>query len=266
MDHWRNYASRWRFYGEMNEQREWTLVTGASSGIGRAVAIELSKRFNLVLNGRDEARLAETKSACDAKAEMCLYPFDLGNVDSLSESIATLMKDNGINISSFVHCAGVSRLLPVRGTKLCDLRDTFNTNVFAPFLIVQALASRRINGDALKCVVFISSNISNRGSKAFAAYGASKSGVDGLMRCLAVELAPNVRVNSVLPGAVRTRMTEGIFANQEVVERMKSKYPLGLGHASNIADAVAFLLSEKASWITGQQLTVDGGATIDITG
>ena len=86
------------------------------------------------------------------------------------------------------------------------------------------------------------------------------------MRCLAVELAPNVRVNSVLPGAVRTRMTEGIFANEEVVERMKSKYPLGLGDVSKIADAVSFLLSEKAAWITGQQITVDGGATIDITG
>ncbi len=266
MDHGSHYARRRRFYSEMNEQREWTLVTGASSGIGRAVAIELSKRNNLVLNGRDAVRLEETKKACDSDAEICLYPFDLGNVDGLSESIAALVKGNGIKISSFVHCAGVSKLLPIRGTKLSDLQDTFNTNVFAPFLIVQALASRRINGDALKSVVFISSNISNRGSKAFAAYGASKSGVDGLMRCLAVELAPNVRVNSVLPGAVKTRMTEGVFANQEVVERMKSKYPLGLGNASNIADAVSFLLSEKASWITGQQITVDGGATIDITG
>jgi len=247
-------------------EETYTLVTGASSGIGRAVAIELSKRYNLVLSGRDAARLEETKSSCNVEAEICLYPFDLGNVDDLSESIATLIKDKGIKISSFVHCAGVSRLLPVRSTKLGDLRDTFNTNVFAPFLIVQALASRRINGDALKSVVFISSNISNRGAKAFTAYGASKSGLDGLMRCLAVELAPNVRVNSVLPGAVRTRMTESIFANKEVVTRMKSQYPLGLGNVSNIADAVSFLLSGKASWITGQQLTVDGGATIDITG
>ncbi len=250
----------------MNEQREWALVTGASSGIGRAVAIELSNRYNLVLNGRDASRLDETKAACSSDAEICIYPFDLGNVDGLSDSVAVLIKDKCLKISSFIHCAGVSRLLPVRGTKLNDLRDTFNTNVFAPFLIVQALVSRRINGDALRRVVFISSNISNRGSKAFAAYGASKSGLDGLMRCLAVELAPNVRVNSVLPGAVRTRMTESIFTNDEVVERMKAQYPLGLGKPSNIADAVMFLLSEQASWITGQQITVDGGATIDITG
>jgi len=250
----------------MSEIREWALVTGASSGIGRSVAIELSQRYNLVLNGRNAARLEETKAACCLDAEVCLYPFDLSNVDALSNDFTVFMRDKGLRVASFVHCAGVSRLLPVRSTKLGDIRDTFSTNVFAPFLIVQTLASRRINGDALKSVVFISSNISNRGSKAFAAYGASKSGLDGLMRCLAVELAPNVRVNSVLPGAVRTRMTESIFANEEVVARMKSQYPLGLGQACNIADAVSFLLSDKASWITGQQITVDGGATINITG
>ena len=249
----------------MSEEREWALVTGASSGIGRAVALELSRKYNLVLGGRDSARLEETKSACCVDAEVCLWPFDLGRVDELSDSFTSFVLDKGLKLSSFVHCAGVSRLLPVRSTKLGDLRDTFSTNVFAPFLIVQALASRRINGDALKSVVFISSNISNRGSKAFAAYGASKSGLDGLMRSLAVELAPKVRVNSVLPGAVRTRMTESIFANEEVVERMKARYPLGLGQPEDIADAVAFLLSDKASWVTGQQIVVDGGATIDIT-
>lgn len=250
----------------MTEQRKWALVTGASSGIGRSVAIALSQRYNLVLNGRDAARLEETKTDCCLNAEIRLWPFDLGHVDEVSDGLTAFMRDTGLQITSFAHCAGISRLLPIRSTKLDDLRDTFNTNVFAPFLVVQTLASRRINGDALKSVVFISSNISNRGSKAFVAYGASKSGLDGLMRCLAVELAPNVRVNSVLPGAVRTRMTESIFANEEVVARMKTQYPLGLGQTSNIADAVSFLLSDKASWITGQQITVDGGATINITG
>ena len=250
----------------MTELRKWALVTGASSGIGRSVAIELSQRYNLVLNGRDATRLEEAKTACCPNSEIRLWPFDLGHVDELSEGLSSFIRDANLRITSFVHCAGLSRLLPVRSTKLDDLWDTFNTNVFAPFLVVQALASRRINVDALKSVVFISSNISNRGSKAFVAYGASKSGLDGLMRCLAVELAPNVRVNSVLPGAVRTRMTESIFANEEVVARMKTQYPLGLGQTSNIADAVSFLLSDKASWVTGQQITVDGGATINITG
>jgi len=86
------------------------------------------------------------------------------------------------------------------------------------------------------------------------------------MRCLAVELAPRVRVNSVLPGAVKTEMTDGIFADDEIAGRMEKEYPLGIGSPEDIADMVRFLLSENAKWITGQQLTVDGGRTINISG
>lgn len=246
--------------------RDWVLITGASSGIGRAVSIELSRTYDVVLNGRDEGRLRETASACVPEARKELLPLDVSQVETVADALGAFLESRKLNVTGLVHCAGVSRILPLRMTALIDVQDTFNTNVIAPLMIVKALASKRINGNALKNVVLISSNISDRGAKAFAAYGASKAGVNGLMRCLAVELAPNVRVNSVLPGAVRTRMTEKIFSNEEVVERMKSQYPLGLGTPQNIADAVAFLLSDKAAWITGQQITVDGGSTINITG
>ena len=97
-------------------------------------------------------------------------------------------------------------------------------------------------------------------------YGASKAALDGLMRSLAVELAPKVRVNSVLPGAVITEMTKSIFENEEVSQRMSAQYPLGIGLPNDIAEAVSFLVSDHARWITGQQLTVDGGRSINITG
>ena len=86
------------------------------------------------------------------------------------------------------------------------------------------------------------------------------------MRSLAVELAPHVRVNSVLPGGVRTRMTENMYQDEELISRMAATYPLGLGNVSDISQAVRFLLSDEARWITGQQLTVDGGRTINVTG
>jgi NAD(P)-dependent dehydrogenase (short-subunit alcohol dehydrogenase family) len=86
------------------------------------------------------------------------------------------------------------------------------------------------------------------------------------MKSLAMELAPNIRVNAVLPGAVRTTLTEHIFEDENLINRMKETYPLGLGTTTDIYDAVKFLLSDESRWITGQQLYVDGGRTVNITG
>jgi NAD(P)-dependent dehydrogenase (short-subunit alcohol dehydrogenase family) len=97
-------------------------------------------------------------------------------------------------------------------------------------------------------------------------YGSTKGALDSLMRCLAIELAPKVRVNSVLPGGVKTEMTASIYENKELIDRMEATYPLGFGYPEDIYEAVNFLLSDKSRWITGQQFTVDGGRTINITG
>ena len=113
--------------------------------------------------------------------------------------------------------------------------------------------------------VLISSNISNFGAKAHSAYGASKAAIDGLMRSLAIELAPNVRINSVLPGGIKTALTARIFEDKELIRKMELSYPLGLGCTNDIANAVEFLLSNRSRWITGQQITVDGGRTINLT-
>ena len=138
--------------------------------------------------------------------------------------------------------------------------------LFAGAALVKALMNRKVNAGALKSVVFISSNISNFGAKAFSVYGASKGAVDSLMRSLAVELAPRVRVNSVLPGGVRTAMTEHMYQDENLVNRIAAAYPLGLGEVKDIYMTVNFLLSDAARWVTGQQFTVDGGRTINITG
>lgn len=243
----------------------WALVTGASSGIGQAVAIKLSERYSVVLCCRDVARLEETRSRCAPNADVLCWSCDVSDLSNLAALLQGFIAKHSIAIEAFVHCAGYSKLVPLKMATLDDVNVTFNTNVHAPFVIVQQLVNRRVNLGALKNVVLISSNISGRGSKAFSIYGSSKHAVDGLMRSLAVELAPKVRVNAVCPGAIKTRMTEEIFANEEVVERMKLTYPLGIGEPHNIADAVAFLLSKDAAWITGQSIVVDGGAAVNIT-
>ncbi len=242
---------------------EYILVTGASSGVGRELAIHLSKSWPLILNGRNEARLAQTKERCEKEA--LIWTYDLNRIESIEKDLAKWIGRKGIPVSSFVHCAGLLKMLPLRSVDVKDLQDTFYTNVFAPELITKVLVTRKINGRNLKSVVLISSNISNRGAAAFSVYGASKSALDGLMRNLSIELAPDVRVNSVLPGGMATEMTKEMYEDENLKRQFKKNYPLGIGTPAEIAPVVEFLISDHARWITGQQMTVDGGRTIDIT-
>lgn len=246
-------------------EREYILVTGASSGMGEEIAVSMSHDYDIVLCGRDLDRLNGVKQKC-SEGNHLIWQYDLSKVETLEEDFASFLKNNSIQISYYVHCAGYMKMFPVRLLNKDVFTDAFNVNIISAALITKLLVGKKSNGASLKSIVFISSNISNFGAKAFAAYSSSKAGLDGLMRSLAVELAPKVRVNSVLPGGVRTRMTEHMYQDKELIERMAATYPLGLGTVDDIRDAVAFLLSDRARWITGQQLTVDGGRTINITG
>ncbi len=250
----------------MEEKLKYVLVTGASSGIGKEIAKQLSGSCNVVLNGRNVERLQKTKSECSSKNRHLLFPYDLSLVGNLENELSAFIKENDIEIVKFVHCAGFMKMLPLKMVSVDNIVNTFSTNVFSVSLILKVLTSKRLNNSALDNSVLISSNISNFGAKAFSTYSASKAALDGLMRSLAVELAPKVRINSVLPGAVETEMTKSIFKNQVVLDRMKEVYPLGLGNVTDIYEMVDFLLSEKSRWITGQQFTVDGGRTINISG
>ena len=248
------------------ERENFILITGASSGIGREIAIRLSKEHNVIINGRNSEQLSLTKELCSTNTSQLIWQYDLNNIENVEDAVSSFIKENDISISHFVHCAGYMKTYPLKMVNLSLLSSTFNINVFSATLIIKTLTNKRLNANALKSIVLISSNISNFGAKAFSVYGASKSALDGIMRSLAVELAPNVRINSVLPGSVRTTMTEQIFENEELIERMSATYPLGLGDVNDIYEAVAFLLFDHSRWITGQQLFVDGGRTINISG
>jgi NAD(P)-dependent dehydrogenase (short-subunit alcohol dehydrogenase family) len=242
------------------------LVTGASSGIGKEIAIQLSKEYNIVLHGRDLDRLNEVKSLCVRPENQLIWQQDLNEVESIEASLILFLTKNEIVVDKYVQCAGYMKLAPLKISSLSVLLKSFNTNVISASLICKVLSGKKSNQSALNAVVFISSNISNMGAKGMSAYGASKGAVDTLMRCLAVELAPKTRVNSVLPGAVLTEMTQNIFENDEVRTRMQGTYPLGFGEPNDIYQIVNFLLSDKSKWITGQQITVDGGRSINISG
>jgi NAD(P)-dependent dehydrogenase (short-subunit alcohol dehydrogenase family) len=242
------------------------LITGASSGIGREIAIRLSSRYNVIINGRDNDRLLETLASCSKSNHHLIWRYDFSEVVALEDSITAFMLKNECVITDFIHSAGYMKTIPLRMIDVDLFQSMFNINTISAAMIVKVLIKKKVNQGMLKNIVLISSNISNFGAKAFSAYAASKAASDGLMRCLAVELAPSVRVNSVLPGSVRTNMTEHMYEDIDLIKRMSKTYPLGLGTVKNICDAVKFLLSDDAQWITGQQLVVDGGRTINITG
>ena len=246
--------------------KETVFLTGATAGIGEALAISLSQEYHIVLSGRNTQKLEDLKEKCSTENKVYLLPLDLSDYDNLEEKISSFISNNDLTIEKFVHCAGFMKMVPLKMVSQDLMLETFKVNVFSANSIIKLLTNKKANNSALNSVVLISSNISNRGAKAMSTYGSSKSALDGLMRSLAVELAPKVRLNSVLPGAVLTEMTKTIFENEEVSQRMSVQYPLGIGLPNDIADVVSFLLSDHSRWVTGQQFTVDGGRSINITG
>jgi NAD(P)-dependent dehydrogenase (short-subunit alcohol dehydrogenase family) len=247
-------------------KEHFTLVTGASSGIGRETAIHLSQLGPLLLHGRDQVRLEETRTLCHEPRLHRLWLHDLADVSAIEASLLKALADHNIKVARFVHCAGVLQVGPLRLLDQSVTQHIINVNFLSAVEITRQLVRKKINEKVLKGVVFVSSTASQFGARGFSIYCASKSALDGFMRALSVELAPTVRVNAVLPGAVRTAMTEHMFTDPEVVDRMQREYPLGVGEQSDIAAAVKFLLSDEARWITGHQLVVDGGRTVNISG
>lgn len=242
-----------------------TLITGASSGTGRRIAVQLSQSRRLILHGRDAARLLETRALCHRPDEHLLWNFDLRKGEEIELSLKSLIESNRLAIDGFVHSAGTLTIQPLRLVERAPAREILDVNFMAAVEILRLLVRKKINGGHLRGVVFISSTASKFGARGFSVYCASKGALDAFMRAAAVELAPDVRVNSVLPGATRSAMTETMLNDAELKTRMEAGYPLGIGDPDDIAGAVEFLLSDKARWITGHELVVDGGRTVNMT-
>lgn len=252
----------------MSEQpsaEKYLLLTGASSGIGRDMAISLSRHYRLILNGRDAERLEAARASCHVPDQHLCWAQDLSKVTSLADTLPAFLEGNRACVTAFVHCAALLKVLPLRSITIAHAQEVMSTNILAAMEITRLLMRKKDNQKALRNIVFISSIASQFGAKGFTAYCASKAGLDGLMKALAVELGPEVRVNSVLPGGVRTPMTESMYADPATAERLTCDYPLGVGLPSDIGDAVEFLLSDQARWMTGHQLVIDGGRSANIS-
>jgi NAD(P)-dependent dehydrogenase (short-subunit alcohol dehydrogenase family) len=240
----------------------YTLITGASSGFGRSIAQKLAPTRKLILAGRNLEKLEAARKTCASPERHLLWVRDLSRVDGVGEELAAWLATQDIGVDHFIHSAGMTGDLIARAVEMSVVSRVFNVNLFSAMEIIRPLVQKRVNKGALRSIIFISSISGKLGGKAISIYSASKGAVNALARALAVELAPAVRVNAVLPGYIQTEMTQASFTHPEFVAHLQATYPLGLGRPEDVADAVEFLSSDRARWITGQEIVVDGGKSI----
>jgi NAD(P)-dependent dehydrogenase (short-subunit alcohol dehydrogenase family) len=237
------------------------LITGASSGIGRATAICASKsNSKLVLMGRNSARLSETLSQCQNDSVLKILEGDLTDKIFLKGVFEYLQKVN-IRVDGVVHSAGIDATKPFRSINYEEVFNIFNTNVFASLMLSNGLIKNKLlNKNA--SVVFLGSVLSFLGQKARVLYSSSKSAFTGACKSLALEYANiPIRFNVVLPGVVQTEMIEKFFESipENSKDNIINKHPLGIGKPEDVANLIIFLLSDASTWITGSEFIIDGG-------
>ena len=234
------------------------LITGASSGIGRATAIECSRMgAALILTGRNHSRLQQTANLCDGKGHKIISA-DL----TLKEDMEEILKKTP-PLDGLVLNAGINKmqLFPFYNEK--DIEHIFSVNCFAPILLLKNLVKKKkLSKDS--SIVFIASisGFSNV-APANGVYGASKSALSSFMKYAALEFAPKgIRCNAIHPGRVETPLIHQT-TDEETIKADLKKYPLGrYADPREIAYASIFLLSDAAKWITGTDLVIDGGRSL----
>jgi NAD(P)-dependent dehydrogenase (short-subunit alcohol dehydrogenase family) len=230
------------------------LVTGASSGIGRAVAVECARAgASVVISGRDQQRLDETlalmNEAGGVKHTACVA--DLTDAAQAEQLVAAAGEIDGV-----VHAAGIHGVMPLRMLRQGFMQSVLDGNFMAPLMLTQKLLHKKaLRNNA--SIVFLTSIAAHTGTVGVGPYSASKAALEGMMRCLALEIAPRgMRANALAPGMVDTPL---LNQDRAWLDEKGKMYPLGLGKPEDVAYAAIYLLADVSRKVTGIQMHLDGG-------
>lgn len=235
------------------------LVTGASSGIGKATAIECSKlSANVVITGRNKQRLQETLDMMEGEHNIMIVAdlTDEGSLISLIEQCPTL--------DGLVNNAGSTIMTPTQFISREKLTQVLEVNTIAPILLTQMLLKKKKLGKGSSIVVTDSISGVKIASPGNVLYSTSKSAINGFVKNAALDLAgKKIRVNAVCPGMIETHiLDDGSVSAEDIAEDMK-KYPIGrYGKPEEVAYAIIYLLSDASSFTTGASIVIDGGFTL----
>ena len=237
------------------------LITGASSGIGREVAIMCAQMgAQVTMIARNQKNLELVLELLEGEKHG-YFLADLSKIEEISSLIFKIIGEKG-TIDGFVHCAGMESARPLKYLKPEYAKNVMDINFFSYLELVRCISNKKCFKSGLS-IVSISSIASDVGNPAKTLYSASKAAMDATVRCLAKELAPkNIRVNSVKPAFVRTNMYEEVMENigetKDVIQTMKRQYQ-GVSEPKDIASTILFLLGDESKVITGANIDVSGG-------
>lgn len=237
------------------------LVTGASSGIGRAIAISCSMMgAEIVMMARNQKRLVETYNEL-LPGKHTFFTIDLTKFDSFEPIISECVQQFG-KFDGLVHSAGIEISAPLQFTEPQQFEKLFSINVISGFELAKIISKKKYFNSVGGSFVYISSIRGIVGQEGAIAYSSSKGAIIAGVKSMALELASkNIRVNSISPAIVETEMTRNLFDNisDETKKTMLENHPLGFGRPDDIANACIYLLSDASRWITGSNMIVDGG-------